>query len=201
MKKLFCMLTLLVLAGCKPELKGTLSVRSPLPVMVKGQMVQIPVGNYRAEYTAGDKATFAVLKVENVSGQTLKIQLSFPAGQTAPQYYGDLNIASHVSGQPFDIVGKIDTEHDQSDLYYGSQSCTYYLNEYTCHKPKDGPQVCGYESVPHTGSQPTQYYYSTSSTSAVSSFRRPGTNIEMATFSGYESDSTKHETPIGPCSY
>ncbi len=199
MKKFLCLLMVLGLAGCKPELKGTLSIRSNLPVMVKGQMIQIPPGNYRAEYTAGDNAQFAVLKVENVNGQTLKIQLNFPAGQSAPQYYGDLNLAAQVSGQPFDIVGKIDTEHDQSETMYGSQSCTYYLNEYTCHKQKDGQHVCGYESVPHYGTQPTQYYYSSSSTSATSSFRRPGTNYEIATFGGYESDSTKHETPIGPC--
>ncbi|MFN7905070.1 MAG: hypothetical protein ACK5P5_07795 [Pseudobdellovibrionaceae bacterium] len=60
-------------------------------------------------------------------------------------------MTSNASGQPFDIVGGIDTNSDNSNIMNGTQSCTYYLNEYVCRPQKDRPPVCGFESVPHTG--------------------------------------------------
>lgn len=198
MKKIIYLLAFLALAGCETEIKGTLQVFSTMTVISGSSYHQIPAGNYHATYEADNDATYAVLRVENVGGKTLKIRMNFPAGNSAPTSYGGLNLSSAVSGQPFDLTGGIDTDYDSSQPYASTKSCTYYLNEYTCHY-QDGKQICGYESIAHTGSQPAQTYSSSTNTKVSASFKKPGTSFELARFSGSEYDTDYHSSATGPC--
>lgn len=206
------------LLGCDP-VRGTLEVfkefsiknnekcewteREPFKCdrYVKGKKFKIKAGSHRMELASKGKRKFE-MKIK-MDGKSKVLPLTLPKGHDIPKYSGDFSVPGRAMKQDFDLNGVVDTEVTESDIHYGSESCTYTEREWVC-KPRKGRRRgkgnreprCDYEYVTYHGSQDVEYYYRYTDTELTMNFENGET---LATFHGTRHESDKIYTYQGEC--
>ncbi len=152
------------LAGCN-ELEGELTLQRPIYVIdKKGQATVLPSGNIPAKLSyQADKRRVEVALKDTVANREIKIHFLIPDDVEMP---GSFQLRGEDIGQAFDLNGNLQTLSQASKTLRASESCTYYVREYTCRGRGSSGRYhsrCGYYDIPHRGMRDVEYH-STSTT-------------------------------------
>lgn len=215
---------LLVLSACK-DFSGHTTVQRQIALVQGSKSITIQPGEYRGALKVNSKKKI-VLEMQLPSG---KEKFTFKTAQNLKKMSdGDrIRINAGTSGQPYAVDGVYNVDYSSGDVQRGSESCTYYTREYTCHQVREPEKCetvtecnpanpsqcatrtrcfggggthteCGYEDISHIGSRDVEYYYSTT-TESVSMKLFDKDQRAVASFYGSESDSDRHTTYSGTC--
>ncbi|MBS1971568.1 MAG: hypothetical protein JSU04_14755 [Bdellovibrionales bacterium] len=216
-------LCFLALTACK-DFSGNLVVDQKLTLVDGRSTVDVQPGTYNGQ-----------IKIQ--SKKKIKLEVALPQGKSTFVFKTAENlkelhsgqriqIASSVSGQPYNVDGKYDVDYSSSGDYNGTESCTYYTTEYRCHDVRIPEQCdtvtecdphnpsqcatrshckgggyrteCGDEQVSHYGSQNVTYSYDTTTESVTLQLLSAGGRV-AATFRGSDSDSSKNYSYRSEC--
>lgn len=138
-----CLATITFLTSCD-ELKGAITVSSPINVVKDKKTYVIGVGTHQANLKVKNE-NLINFEVDTLSGEKdIKVKTNFNAKNL---YNGQrIDLPSQVSGQPFDIVGIYKDETTNSENYNGWESCTYTERERQCGYVYY-PPVCRTETI------------------------------------------------------
>ncbi len=185
----------------------------------------ISAGDYKAHISFQSKKKIT-LKVKSERYNYDEIDFNIPEGTYVPRYSGDINLTSSQSGQPFDISGVIDTQEEDSDTMYGTETCTYTKRVKVCRRVENndnsevrnnrgrgrrGPgngegrrrrgsrRVCEWEYQTVYGTQDVEYYMHYTTTTMSLDVLSKGGNSLLGKFDGSKHDSDKIYTYKGEC--
>lgn len=157
-KHIFLMPFLLMLAGCDSEIEGTLTLAQELTVLEtvrasneggfpggrpgqdRQQELKLPAGQHEMSVSL-DGSRKIVFEVEGQRNKTHKIVLKIARG-TIPERSGSFAIPSAMSGQPFDVVGAVNTVVTESELMRDREQCTYQRPVNHCGPDGRGRTTC-----------------------------------------------------------
>lgn len=216
-----CLITL-TLNACK-DYEGNLQVSSLLQLVKKDGVTLLEAGNYRGKLIA-DSKTKVTLEVVGKDGKKQKYAIKVPKGALEKS---EALLTTPDNGQSYNIAAGKKIETHNSDTISSIESCTYYTTEYRCRiltSPRtcqtvkecdpanpsqckertvceggDSREVCGNESVSHSGIQDVEYYDSTTTEKVAIKFLHPANGVEVARFEGAESDSNRIYLSHGVC--
>lgn len=183
---LYAVLATLVATGCSRSLTGTLNVREPMAINKKdGSAVSLDQGSYRA--TLQDKEKKVVLHVEG-AGRQLKADIRTPQGLVFPDT-GSFSVTSEQSGQPWNLVGQIQTDYKEGPRYRRTERCSYGRNYWYCHWRPGPHRHCGwwYDEF-YFGVRQVEYHMETVSRKASVEFRDPRSRQTLAVFNAAQVD-------------
>lgn len=122
----------LVLSGCDDEIKGTMTVNSPLSLKdSKGKIVEVNAGAFETKVSLSkDKLKF---QMQDSSGKMRKIELSHGVADAST---GDIAIPAAQSGQAYDVYARKAQDVQTQVVSESSRSCSQCV---------DTRQQCGYE--------------------------------------------------------
>ncbi len=195
MKKILSLaVALIALTGC--DIEGQLNVSQPLTMIEKGnKTLSLQPGIYKADVEAGDNK----IKLEvRVNGKDRKVNIR--TRQPLPRQNGDIFVSAAQSGQPFDADGSVNTTRSSSGRQHGWEGCTTYQRRWVCrdvlvgHDRNGNPifrRVCQDELVPYPGQQEVEFHVVTTTTEVDIALLAPGTNTQLAAFTGDRSTSQR----------
>lgn len=108
----------LAFVGCE-DLPGVLVVTKDFNVLVKGKSKTIVSGSHK---TALDFKKNKVIAAVETSDGTLKIEIVVPQDSQIPSN-GNFELQSAQSGQPFDVLGAVQTTVTEGSDQSGYESC------------------------------------------------------------------------------
>lgn len=122
----------LAMTGCDDEIKGTMTVNSPLSLKdSKGKAVEVNAGAFETKVSISkDKLKFQML---DQSGKMRKIELKHGVADAVT---GDISIPAAQSGQAYDVYARKAQDVQTQVISQSSRSCSECV---------DTRQECGYE--------------------------------------------------------
>jgi hypothetical protein len=152
---------LLILTGCKENIRGKLDVAEDLQLKRKKDTITIKEGSYSA--TLGFKTKKKLtLKLEADGDAGKKLTFNIPKGMTISNRNGDFSLTPAQSGQPYTINGHVDTVTKTSDLYDGVESCYETITRRRCTRDRQtGDRVCNTDTTTVEGRRYYTYFYET----------------------------------------
>jgi hypothetical protein len=193
------------LVGCDP-FNGTLSIQKATKVFAKArrgrlQTVTLQPASYSASLDFKSK-TRAELIVRGMNNK-IKIPLNIPKGTILPRRNGTINLPSRSTGQPFDLKGKISTQVGETEIYYDSESCVYYISERVCRRRQDRDgrtrRVCQNENIQYRGYRDVAYYNRTTTKRLNLKLYSAGRSRSRGKFLGQNTKREKIYTNRGRC--
>lgn len=196
MKKFFPFIAMLLLiTACKTDYPGRLQIAEPMPGIVDGKSIHIPVGTYPSTLTFNSK-TKVILSV-TVGETEYDMILKIPNMTSTPADGTPVSWDSKVTGQPYDLVGMTTTKDYQTPVKTTQMSCQYQRPETICW---GGPNPgCGTHWVTVQGWQTVQYFDNVTDRTIEAEVREPGTTHPYADLSVTNSDVDRHYVSEGPC--
>ncbi|OFZ49092.1 MAG: hypothetical protein A2381_15955 [Bdellovibrionales bacterium RIFOXYB1_FULL_37_110] len=210
MKFLLIMLSFSLLVSCSKSIKGTLNVTDEMDFNKKTKLggqkdILIPVGEYASEIILAGKNKIK-LNIRNVEGKDKKISFILPPGVEFPSYSGDLFLESSISGQPYDLNGKVRSQTTNSHEYSGVEGCSYTENRYVCRTicqiefgQQVCRQVCDYMPITVQGRRHVSFYYKYTDILYTIDFLYEATQDQVAKFKAIDRNTFKHYTYRGRC--
>jgi hypothetical protein len=207
MKSLICIFCVLLFTACINP-KGTFTVsndmtfRGPKYLFGYGKDLKISEGEYKASLYFQSKKRM-ILKVKTGTGEKgfTEIGFNIPKDVQYPKYSGEILLTSSQTNQYYDIQGLVDTNISESDIFHGTESCTYTIYERVCERVcktnKEGKKKCRKvcEDIPVTynGSQEVSYHYTYTDKEFTLNVLSPGNDSfePIGTFFGTQHDSDK----------
>ena len=141
-----------LISGCNP-IKGTLSVKSPMNILIppddtcdqnfdwwncnpNAQNVVLEMGSYSLSliFKSNDKLDLEI-KLPDKTIKTLPISLE--SGEKFPEYSGHVKVLGKTIKQEFDILGIVDTKISYSDSRRDVESCQEQIRERVCTRVRD----------------------------------------------------------------
>ena len=214
--RLFCICLALVAAGCRPFV-GQLTVTEPTPIyvtkiqdvgtpgcqrgadgdcpspIVRVERDSLPPGTYRAElsYQENDKLRLRL-------GDSV-VDIGIPPGTVLPADDGHFRLAGTEAGQLFDVLGDIDTQVELSERVAGWESCEQVVPKLVCHHGNH--QGCYHYYVTVYGERPVSFRWRHQTKRIDLRLQAPGDPVELATFSGQQTQTGKAYDYIGACGF
>jgi hypothetical protein len=178
---------LIALTGC--DIEGQLNVSQPLTMIAKdNQQLTLQPGIYKADVEAGDNK----IKLEvRVNGKDRKVNIR--TRQQLPRQNGDIFVSAAQSGQPFDADGSVRTVQDSSGRQHGWEACTTYQRRWVCRDVLVGRdrwgnpiyrRQCADELIAVPGQQEVEFHVVTTTTQVDIALLAPGSNNQLAVFTG-----------------
>lgn len=143
-------------AGCNSELKGRIVVNEPLKFNVAKGASEVPPGNYnlKIDFPKKHKVRFEI-KLSKKS----KLRAQFDIGSRYfPKYNGPIEVPASENGQPYDLVGFLETTESESRERWSTESCTYTDYYRECFIDRDGRRHCRTVPVTVNGYRDIRYY-------------------------------------------
>lgn len=198
-------LSLAYLVGCD-ELIGTAQVANGLQVKIKkDKVVDVPAGNYRSAVDfSPSRRTIEIKLKKAIAGKDLTFKVKAPDSLKLPVYAGDIAVSAAESGQLFDLFARVDTDISDSAEYQAAETCTTKVYEKVCREVIDEEtqkkhEECSVEEVSVTGQHDVRFYYTTTTTSGNIRLTKPGSDIQLTSFDGSRSSTSKNYTYQGDC--
>lgn len=141
--------SVLALSGCE-DIPGVLIVTKNFKVLVKGKEKTISPGEHKTSLDF--KKNKVVAKIETADGN-LKVELEVPKDAQIPNN-GNFELRSGQSGQPFDILGAVQTTVTESETQRKYESCQKQDYQTIC-----DPKGCQVVPVIRPGTRLVQFYY------------------------------------------
>lgn len=168
LKKLFVAIVgLAALSACNNSTSGTLVVNrsftvnttSGSPFPGEGNMpapvkYTINVGSYDADLQV--KNAREILLQVKVNGTT-DISVDVPEGVKIPETAGEFSIPAAKAGQPFDVMGVVNTRSETGQLRREWESCSYTREEQVCGYDPNGHYHCWLRTVTVHGQREVEY--------------------------------------------
>ena len=212
-------------AGCDPVvISGYMDVHSPMRIGNRGKkksFVRLEADqSYSARFRFPEKNKVTLEITKRVNGKSKKhlLNINVPKGKELPKYFGDFNLGPKQSGLNHRLRGTVDTETTQSDLRWGTDTCTYQERVRVCEEVRDRPcagltgkarkrcrrqnagssrRRCRMEYETQFGTQDIEYYTEYTTRNVAAEFVKKGQVV--ATFEGSDTDSYDHVTYRGEC--
>lgn len=197
------------LVGCRNSIEGTLSVQETFigkafqKLPCNGESgdpcytekdVQIPRGSYRAQINFNNRTEFEVqIKTKNTN--TLKFRL--PSDLNIPEN-GTFTLSSGQSGQPFDLVGIVETESRRSQVFRERETCTVERWEQECYITPQG-RVCHNVLRTYPGFRDVEFYYIDTDQRIAVHLASSKEKSVFAVFNGEQTTRDRRYTYQGPC--
>lgn len=108
----------LAMTGCE-DIPGVLIVTKNFNVLVKGKSKTVTEGQHDTSLDFKKNKVVATIKTGDSS---LKVELSVPKGAQIPSN-GNFELKSVQTGQPFDVLGTVQTAVTDSRRYSGMEGC------------------------------------------------------------------------------
>lgn len=195
---LLLLLPVVALSGCD-SISGEIKVSQEFPVKVREGFLGLKtrIGNLKKgtyEATLAPVLGGGVQIVLKQGDRQSHLPINITNKSRLPKYDGRLDLPASETGQPFDLVGDVNSERSQSDLIRTTESCsrTKYVRE--CKRDK-----CEDVSITITGEQDVEYYYSYIDTYLSAKVMKPRKSQVLAKFNGSRRESSKNYTYQGAC--
>jgi hypothetical protein len=169
----------------------------PCPENVK--LATVNPGSYSMDVDALGASTFRIyLKTDR---KQLNIELDIPSGKSIPSN-GTFSLSSAESGQPFDLLGQVQTDVSQTQETRTQESCQITHTEQVCGlKPGQSGQgpvyACWTETFTREGIEDVQYYYRTTTENLQAQLVQSG--AQAAHYAGSKTSTDKIYTYKGGC--
>ena len=154
-------------------------------------------GEYRTNFSFQSKRE-VLLSIRTSKYDVEEISITIPEGKNIPQYAGEFELSSNESGQPWNLRGLLDTEEEDSQLTYTTESCTYTKRVWECHW-NGNSQVCGWKLRTFFGHREVEYYFHYTTTNLSISYFDPSNRDLIAQFKGDRKTREKIYTYQGRC--
>jgi len=152
MKQILCSLVLVVSAfamtGCE-DIPGVLIVTKDFSVLVKGKSKTVSTGDHNTSLDFKKNKVIATIKTGDDS---LKVELAVPQGSQIPSN-GNFELKSVQTGQPFDILGAVQTTVTESRVQSGYETCQKQDYQTIC-----DPKGCHVVPVTRQGNRNIQFF-------------------------------------------
>jgi len=197
-KLLPIVLLALFATGCKNEFNGRIQVFEPLQLKAIKGSSQVPVGNYKIKFDFPEKKK---VRIEiKLKGKNKFSRAYFNIGSRYfPKYSGPINIPASENGQPYDLVGFLETTEHESREQWTSESCTYTDYRRECYIERDGRRHCRTVPVTVYGYRDIRFYDRTTHQRLELDFELPHTKRAVARTGGSQSWNERIYTYQGPC--
>lgn len=153
MKRIFnlglVLISVLSLTGCE-DIPGVLNVVKDFNVIVKGKNKTISQGSHDTSLDFKRNKVIASIKTGD---KTDKIEISVPQGAQIPNN-GNFELKSAQTGQPFDILGAVQTKVTDSRRYSGMETCQKQEYQTIC-----DPKGCHVVPVTRQGNRQIEFFY------------------------------------------
>lgn len=197
------------LVGCRNTIEGNLTVDKAfigkafqnLPCSGEGgepcyteKDVQINPGSYKTQINFNNRTEFEVqIKAKNTT--TLKFRL--PSDLNIPEN-GTFTLSPRQSGQPFNLVGIVETESRRSQVFRERESCTVERWEQECYITPQG-RVCHNVLRTYPGFRDAEFYFIDTDQRLAVHLAAPQDASVFAVFNGEKSTRDRRYTYQGPC--
>lgn len=141
-------LSTIVMTGCE-DLPGVLTVTKAFNAVVKRKTKTIDVGQYK---TSLDFKRNKVVAIIDTGSEKMKIELAVPDNAQIPSN-GNFELSAAQTGQPFDVLGSVQTQVNESEMRSEYESCTYQTYDTIC-----TPSGCHSVPVNRYGNRFIDYY-------------------------------------------
>lgn len=139
----------LAMTGCE-DLPGVLIVTKNFNVLVKGKEKKVPAGQH--ETSLDFKKDRVVATIKTADGN-LKVELAVPKGAQIPDN-GNFELRSSQTGQPFDILGAVQTKVTNSPTQTGYEACQVQDYTHIC-----DPRGCHAVPIVRQGNRFIEFYF------------------------------------------
>lgn len=160
MKRILPLFLAFALFGCE-DFAGQMTVTqsfeaiSKRGVLSKARSVVVPAGTHNVEIDADNTSATISLRL---AGQNEKIRLNIPRNRI-PKERGGFEVSASESGQPFNMIGRLDTDYQRTGHFRGWESCSRTIPREVCGYDSNGHWRCWIEYVTVYGQQQVEYYH------------------------------------------
>lgn len=209
MKKIISVLGILLLSTSCLNLDGNLRVHKAFNVKKRGGFLNLKIkdatlnaGSYRAKLQIKSDKKID-LEIKDVEGKNISLPIKSDDSLRIPSD-GKFAISSEKIGQPFSVVGAMNTEFHESPISYTTESCSWTVTERRCEKVcTKEPVKCDIEckdvEVTFQGRQDVSYHYATTTKDIIVDLVRENSTELVASFSGRNVDTDKIYDFKGVC--
>lgn len=184
------MVSALAMTGCE-DIPGVLIVTKNFTVLVKGKEKTVPIGDHKTSLDFKRKKVVATIKT---GSDSLKVELDVPKGAQIPSN-GSFELKSSQTGQPFDVLGEVQTHVTDSGLYREYAMCEKREYQTIC-----GPKGCYTTPVTRPGRKHVEFFYrDTDQAMQLDMTAEGGPQNRYAHFEGRARYSEKIVTYEGAC--
>lgn len=201
MKKIISLIGIMFLATSCLNLEGNLRVHEAFNVKKKGGFlnrklkdVTLAPDTYRATLKMKSDKKLN-LEIKNVDGKDITLPIKSEDEMNLPSN-GKFAISHEKIGQPFDVVGVMNTDVHVSDTTYAVETCSWTETEKRCERvctkePLECRNVCEEITITHEGRRDVSYHYVTTTRDIGLDLIRENSTAHVASFNGRDVNSNK----------
>jgi hypothetical protein len=157
MKNILALIILSSLVISCKKIEGQLTVDKSFELVDRrGRMVKLDIDQY--DVTLQEKRRYLKVVIKGANSQRRVIKFDINDQNTIPENDGPFRILTSESGQPMDIDGYTETQHEWLDEMSGRENCLKTEREHRCttHGPRGG-MTCRMEQVTRPGHRQVTY--------------------------------------------
>lgn len=175
------------LVGCEYPIHGTLQVNSTFPLKdLHHHSFELAPGDHAMEIKPDRQFGKNVLKLKLLdgAGKKRKLKIRIPHYVSIPEVSGTFALDSTMTGQPFDLTGKVETIEENQPAQVYSRPCNYHY---------------GYYYDYYTGTRIITAHQRDKTAHFVVDFKTAGKDEALAQYHGTHTESELIYDSVGPC--
>ncbi len=187
------------LTACKDTITGQLHSNETLTFNTKKGPNQVPAGKWHAVIEIPNKKEVRlVVPLSDNKKDVMKASFKVPKGTVFPEGSGEFYLNSTQSGQHYDIEGKVQANHVDSQETWKTETCSYQVQRQECYY--NGYQhVCRIVTYTMSGWRDVRFFVRTTTRETNISLFRSNKTVQAAKFSSVEETVQRVYTYTGHC--